>query len=129
VGGIGLLGSLLLPWVSVNGDEQTGIGFLAGTDALLLATAIVAIAAAVTGGRIGVFRRDVSLNGAADLLSLASALAIAWLLLFDLPAEAGTEAGALVALAAALLIACAAGDYGVFRGEPVFPGLRKRPTS
>ncbi len=120
-GGIGLLGSLFLPWASAGGSDRNGFDFLVGTDVLFVAAAVTAIAAAVTGGRIGLFRHDLSLNGSADLLGVISSLVITWLLLFDLPAGASAGAGVLIGLVSAILIACAAGDYGVFRGEPAFP--------
>lgn len=123
LGGIGLLGSLFLPWASSGGDNRNGFEALATADVLLGAAAVIAVAAAVTGGRVGLFRRDLSLNGSADLLGIVSSLAIAWLLLFDLPPNTSAGAGALVGLASAVLIFSAAGDYGVFRGEPAFPRL------
>lgn len=128
IGGVGLLGSLFLPWASTGGGDSNGFDLLAATDILLVAAAVTAIAAGVTGGRIGLFRRDLSLNASADLLGVLSSLVIAWLLLFDLPAGASAEAGILIGLFSAILILSSAGDYGVFRGEPAFPRLGEPKT-
>lgn len=123
IGGLGLLCSLFLPWASAGGDEQTGFEFLASVDVLLVSAALIAVAAALTGGRIGFFRRDVSLIGAADMFGVVSSLVVGWLLLFDMPAGAESEAGAFLALAATVAIWAGAGDYSVFRGQPAFPRL------
>jgi hypothetical protein len=114
-----LIGSLFMPW----GGDRSGWEFFTAADIFFLIVGIVALAAAITGGRIGVFRPDVSLNGMADLFSVVSSLLIAWLLIFDFPAGASREAGAFVALAASLAIAGAAGDYQVLDGAPWFPRL------
>ena len=124
-GGVGLLASLFLPWSSSAGGNRSGFDVLIAADVMLAFGAVVAIAAAVTGGRIGLFRRDLSLNGGADLLGIVATLVVGWWLLFDVPAGGGAEAGAFIALGSAILIASAAGDYGSFRGEPAFPRLTR----
>lgn len=118
-GGAVLVGSLFLPW----GDGRSGWELLTTADVFFLIAGLVALAAAATGGRIGVFRPDVSLNGAADVLSLVAIALTASLAIFDFPAEAGREAGVFVALAASIAIAAAAGDYRVVRGAPLFARL------
>jgi hypothetical protein len=60
----------------------------------------VAIVAAITGGRVGFFRPDLSVNGATDLGLVATTL-IGWLIIFDFPA----------------------GDYRTLRGAPLFPPI------
>lgn len=121
IGGAGalLIVALFMPWTS----GRSGWELLTTADVLLLIVGIVALAAAITGGRVGLFRPDVSLNGAADVLGLVAIVLIAWLAIFDFPADASRGAGVFVALAASLAIAAAAGDYRVLRGAPWFPRL------
>jgi len=123
-GGAVLIGSLFMPWAS----DQSGWELMTTTDVFFLIVGVIALAAALTGGDVGVFRPDVSLNGAADLFSLVSSLLIAWLLVFDFPAGA-REVGPFVALVASFAIACAAGDYRVMHGAPLFPRLDSRRDS
>jgi hypothetical protein len=118
-GGILLIGSLFLPWA----DGLSGWELLTTADVFFLIVGIVALAAAITGGRVGVFRPDVSLDGAADLFSLAAIVLIAWRAIFDFPAGASRGVGIFVALGAAAAIAAAAGDYRVLRGASWFPRL------
>jgi hypothetical protein len=118
-GGVLLIGSLFMPWAS----GRSGWELLATADVFFLIAGIVALAAALTGGRRGLFRPDVSLNGAADLFGVVAIVLIAWLAIFDFPADARREAGVFVALAAATAIAGAAGDYRVLRGASWFPRL------
>jgi hypothetical protein len=118
-GGALLIGALFMPWAS----GRSGWELLTTFDVFLLIVGIVALAAAITGGRIGLFRPDVSLNGAADVLSVIATVLIAWLAIFDFPAGATRGAGVFVALAASMAIAGAAGDYRVLRGQPTFPRL------
>jgi len=118
-GGALLIGSLFMPWErGLNGWE-----LFSTTDIVFLIVGIVALAAAITGGRVGLFRPDVSLNGAADVLALVAIVLIVWLLIFDSPDGVSHGAGIFVALAASLAIAAAAGDYRVLRGASWFPRL------
>jgi hypothetical protein len=119
-GGALLIGSLFMPWAR----GRSGWEFLTTADVYFLIVGIVALAAAITGGRFGLFRPDVSLNGAADLFSVVAIVLIAWLAIFDFPAGASRGAGVFVALAASMAIAGAAGDYRVLRGASLFPRLR-----
>jgi hypothetical protein len=114
VGAVSLFVSLFLPWV----DDRDGWEFLHAADVLLVIVAVCGIAAAITGGRYGFFRPDVSLNGATDMLAVAAAVALGWLLLFDFPADTTPSAGVYVALAAAIVTACGAGDFKV---KALFP--------
>ena len=118
-GGALLIGSLFMPWAG----GRSGWELFTTTDVYFLIVGVVALAAAITGGRWGLFRADVSLNGAADLLGIVAIVLIAWLLIFDFPDGSSRGAGVFVALAASMLISGAAGDYGVMRGASWFPRL------
>jgi hypothetical protein len=123
-GGALLLVALFLPWAASGGVDRTGWELWTMADVFLLIVGVVALLTALTGGRRGVFRPDVSLIGAADLLSVVASVLLGWLLLFDFPHGATREAGAYLALTATLLIAGAAGDYSTLHGAPLFPRLR-----
>ena len=118
-GGALLIASLFMPWA----PGRSGWELLTAADVFFAIAGTVALAAATTGGRVGLFRPDVSLNGATDLLGLVAIALTAWLAIFDLPAGASPGAGVFVALAASMAIAGAAGDYRVLRGAPAFPRL------
>jgi hypothetical protein len=120
-GGVVLIGSLFMPWAG----GRSGWEFLTATDVFFLIVGIVAVAAATTGGEIGLFRPDVSLNGMADLFSLVASALIAWLLIFEFPAAASRGVGVFVALGASVAIASAAGDYRVLHGASWFPRLER----
>ena len=120
-GGAALITSLFLPWASTRGVSRTGWELLNTTDVFLLIVGVVAITAAITGGRFGVFRPDVSLNGATDLFGVVATLLMTWLVAFDFPAGATRQVGVYVALVAAATVAGGAGDYSVLRGAPWFP--------
>lgn len=124
-GGILLITSLFLPWASAGGADQTGFELLRAGDVFLLIVGLVAIAAALTGGRFGLFRPDVSLYGAADLFGVVATILLAWLILFDFPSGGGREIGVYLALVAAITIIAGAGDYSAFRGAPLFPRIHK----
>jgi hypothetical protein len=130
-GGVLLIVSLFLPWAGAGGTSRTGFELLTMGDVLLLIVGLVAIAAAPTWGRYGLFRPDLSLNGAADLLGLVATILLVWLILFDFPSGASREVGVFLALVAAIAIACGAGDYSTLRGAPLFPRIDagKRRTS
>jgi hypothetical protein len=114
-GGVLLIVSLFLPWADTQGISQSGWEFSTTTDVFLLIVGLVAIGAAITGGRIGFFRPDVSLNGATDLLGVVATVLLAWLLVFDFPAGADPAIGAFLALIAAIAIMGGAGDYSILR--------------
>lgn len=122
-GGALLVVSLFLPWAGVEGADRTGFELLRMSDVFLLIVGLVAIAAALTWGRFGLFRPDLSLNGAADLLGLVAIVSVAWLVLFSFPAGADRETGVFLALAAAVAISAGAGDYSTLRGAPLFPRI------
>jgi hypothetical protein len=85
------------------------------TDVFFLIAGLVAIGAAITGGRIGFMRPDVSLNGVTDLLGVVATVLLLWLLVFDFPADADPAIGVFLALIAAIAIMGGAGDYSVLR--------------
>jgi len=120
-GGVLLIVSLFLPWAGAGGTSRTGFELLTVGDVLLVIVGLVAIAAALTWGRYGLFRPDLSLSGAADLLGLVATILLTWLILFDFPPGAGREVGVFLALVATIAIAGGVGDYSTLRGAPLFP--------
>jgi hypothetical protein len=120
-GGMVLIISLFIPWASAAGVDRSAWELWTMADVFLLIVGLVAIAAAITGGRFGLFRPDVSLNGAADLFGVVATILIAWLILFDFPEAASREIGVFLALISATAIAGGAGDYAPLRGAPLFP--------
>ena len=120
-GGALLIGSLFMPWSeNAAGVSQSGWDLLTVSDVLFLITGLFGLAAAITGGRFGFFRRDVSLNGATDILSLVAVILLAWLLVFDWPSGASRQAGVYLALVAAAAITTGTGD---FRVTSLFPRI------
>jgi hypothetical protein len=120
-GGVLLITSLFLPWAGVGGNDRTGFQLLTTLDAFLLIVALIATATALTRGRFCLFRPDLSMTAATDLLGLTATILLAYLLLFDFPAGATREPAAFLALAATLTITAASGDYSPLRGAPWFP--------
>jgi hypothetical protein len=120
-GGALLIVSLFMPWSEgASGVSQSGWEALDVSEVLFLITGLFGLAAAITGGRFGFFRRDVSLNGATDILGLVAATVLAWLLLFDWPSGTSRQAGVYLALVAASAICIGAGD---FRVRSLFPSI------
>jgi hypothetical protein len=121
-GGALLIGSLFMPWSEdASGVSQSGWETLDVSDVLLLITGLFGLAAAITGGRFGFFRRDLSLNAATDILGLVAATLLVWLIAFDWPSGASRQAGVYLALAAAAAVCIGAGD---FRVTSLFPKMR-----
>jgi len=121
IGGTLLIVSLFLPWADARGVERSGWEIWTMADVFFSIVGVTAIAAAITGGRFGLFRPDLSLIGAADLLGVVSTVLLAWLAFFDFPHGAGREVGVYLALVSALAVMGGAGDYGTLRGAPAFP--------
>jgi hypothetical protein len=118
-----LIGSLFMPWSEgAAGGSRSGWELLSVSDVLLLITGLFGLAAAITGGRFGFFRPDLSLNGATDIVGVIAATLLAWLIVFDWPPEASRQAGVYVALVAAAAIATGAGDFRVRSLFPRIPG-------
>jgi hypothetical protein len=128
-GGALLIASLLLPWADGPGDiSRNGWEFLRMSDVLLLIVGLHGIAAAITGGRFGYFRPDLSLNGATDILGVVAAVLLGWLLVFDFPSGTSPQLGVYVALIADIAVACGAGDFRVRTFFPRIPdGERRAP--
>jgi hypothetical protein len=120
-GGALLIVSLFLPWAGGTEVELSGWELLTMADVYLLIAGLAAIGMALSGGRFGVFRPDVSLRGAADLFAVVATVLLAWLLVFDFPEGASREIGAFLALIGAITAAAGAGDYAPLRGAPWFP--------
>jgi hypothetical protein len=124
VGGALLIVSLFLPWAdSLDGASRNGLELLRTTDVFLVIVGVPGIAAAITGGRFGFFRPDLSLNATADILGVVATIVLGWLILFDFPSRASREPGVYLALIAAIAIACGAGDFKV---RSFFPSLPDR---
>ncbi len=116
-GGALLIAALFMPWAG----GRSGWELLTTADVFFLVAGVVALVAAITGGRIGLFRPDLTLIAATDLLALVAIVLTGWLLVFDFPAGAAREVGAFLALIAATTIAAGAGDYRPLRGASWFP--------
>jgi xanthine/uracil permease len=120
-GGVLLIVSLFLPWAEAGGTTQTGFELLTVGDVFLLITGLVAIATALTWKRYGLFRPDMSMNAAADLLGVVATILLTRLIIFNFPSGATREIGVFLALLAAVAIAAGVGDYSPLRGAPWFP--------
>lgn len=120
-GGTLLIVSLFLPWAGGAAVDRSGWELWTMADVFLLIVGLTAIGMAVTGGRFGLFRPDLSLSGAADLLGVVATISLAWLVIFDFPAGANREVGVFLALMGAMAVAGGAGDYATLRGAPLFP--------
>ena len=119
-----LIVALFLPWADAGGESRSGWELFTMADVFLLIAGLFGITAAVTGGRFGLFRPDVSLIGATDILGVIGSVLLAWLLIFDFPAGADRQFGAFLALLAAFTMACAAGDWRPLRSDaPLFQKL------
>jgi hypothetical protein len=120
-GGVLLLASLFLPWADdPNSASRSGWELSATSDVLFVIVGVCGIATAITGGRFGFFRPDLSLNGATDILGVAAAIVLGWLILFDFPSDASRAVGVYLALVGAIAIASGAGD---FRVRSMFPKI------
>jgi hypothetical protein len=120
-GGVVLVVSLFVPWAEQAGTSLSGWELFTIADVFFLIAGLCAIAAAITGGRVGLFRPDLTLIAATDLLGLVATVLIGWLLILDFRAGADRALGAFLALIAAITMAAAAGDYRPLRGASWFP--------
>ena len=119
-GGALLIVSLFMSWSDAAGVTHDGWQTLSVWDVFLVITGGSGIATAITGGRFGFFRPDLSLNGMTDILGVIAGILIAWLILFDFPSGATREVGLYLALVGATAVATGAGD---FRVTSLFPGI------
>jgi hypothetical protein len=119
-GGALLIASLFMTWSDASGVTHDGWQILSVWDVFLAITGACGIAAALTGGRFGFFRPDLSFNGMTDIFGVMAATLIAWLLLFDFPSGADREVGVYLALVGAVAVATGAGD---FRIKSLFPRI------
>ena len=115
-GGVLLIVSLFLPWADADGASVNGWELSTMADVFFLIGGCIAILAALTGGHVGVFRSDLSVNGATDLLGLVGTTLIAWLILFDFPEGASREIGVFLALLGAMTMAGGVGQYRMPHG-------------
>ena len=120
-GGALLIVSLFLPWARAADVDRSGWELWTMADVFLLIVGLVALLMALTGGRFGLFRPDLSLRGAADLLGVVATVLLAWFVIFDFPEGASREIGVFLALIGAMAVAGGAGDYATLRGAPLFP--------
>ncbi len=127
-GGVLLIVSLFLPWAGGAGTDLSGWELWTMADVFFLTVGLVAIAMALTGGRIGLFRPDLSLSGAADLLGVVATVLLAWLVIFDFPEGASRDIGVFLALIGTMAVAGGAGDYATLRGAPLFPKTTPAPA-
>jgi hypothetical protein len=119
-GGALLIASLFVPWSDAAGVTQDGWQTLSTWDVFLVITGVSGIAAAMTGGRFGFFRPDLSLNGMTDIFGVVAGILIAWLILVDFPSGTSQKVGVYLALAGAIAVATGAGD---FRIRSLFPRM------
>lgn len=121
IGGAFLIASLFMPWAdSPAAPSRDGWDLLRMSDVFFLIVGLCGIGAALTGGRFGFFRPDLSLNGTADIFAVAATIMIIWLIAFDFPAGVDRGSGIYVALIASVAVACGAGD---FRIRELFPKM------
>ena len=109
-----------MPWCDSVGVTHGGWQTLNAWDVFLVITGVSGLAAAVTGGRLGFFRPDLSLNGMTDIFGVVAGILIAWLILFDFPSGANRDVGLYLALAGAIAVMTGAGD---FRVKSMFPRM------
>ena len=88
-GGVLLIVCLFMPWADVEGVSRSSWELWTMADVLFLIVGAVAIGAAITGGRFGLFRPDVSLNGATDILGVVATILIGGSLFPRTTVEAG----------------------------------------
>jgi drug/metabolite transporter superfamily protein YnfA len=119
-GGVLLIASLFMPWSEDAGVERTGWETVSVWDVFAAITGVCGIAAGLTGGRFGFFRRDLSFNAMTDIFGVVIAILVAWLIWVDFPTGASRRVGVYLALVGAAVVATGAGD---FRVRSLFPRL------
>ena len=92
LGGALLIASLFMPWAEgPGGATRDGWQLFRVADVYLLIVGLHGIAAAITGGRFGYFRPDLSLNGTADILAVVATILLVWLIALDFPSGAARD--------------------------------------
>jgi hypothetical protein len=124
-GGALLIASLFLPWSGAAGVTHDGWQTLDTWDVFLAITGVCGIAAAITGGRFGFFRPDLSFNGMTDIFGVVAGILVGWLILFDFPSGANREVGIYLALVGAAAVATGAGDFRVRSCFPRMPNAER----
>ncbi|BBZ64716.1 hypothetical protein MINS_01450 [Mycolicibacterium insubricum] len=122
-GGALMVVALFLPWAQGQDADRIAWGLWKVTLPLCVAVAGCALTTAITGGRFGLNRPDVSIVGATDALGVITTITLAWLLFHEFPANATPQPALVLALLAAAAAAFAAADYRPLRGAPWFPRL------
>jgi hypothetical protein len=121
VGGVLLIVSLFMPWADgPGGTTRNGWELLTISEVFFLIVGLCGITAGLTGGRFGLFRPDLSMNGTTDILGVVATILLVWLIVFDFPSGAGQGSGVYLALIASVAIASGAGD---FRVREFFPRM------
>jgi hypothetical protein len=121
VGGVLLIASLFMPWADGPGrTTRNGWELLTISDVFFLIVGLCGITAALTGGRFGFFRPDLSMNGTTDILGVVATILLVWLIVFEFPSGAAQGSGVYIALIASVAIASGAGD---FRVREFFPRM------
>lgn len=123
VAGVLLMVALLLPWTRVHDADSEAWGLWKLAMPLCVILAGCALTTAITGGRIGLNRPDVSIIGATDGLGVVTTVTLGWLLFFVFPADASRQPALLLGLISAAAAALAAADYRPLWGAPWFPAL------
>jgi hypothetical protein len=124
-GGALLIGSMFLTWSDAAGIAHDGWQTLGAWDVFLMITGVCGIAAAITGGRFGFFRPDLSFNGMTDIFGVIAGILIAWLIVFDFPSGAEREVGVYLALVGATAVATGAGDFRIKSLFPRMPSVER----
>ena len=120
-GGVLLIASLFMPWSQVGAPTRTGWETVSVWDVFVVITGVCGIAAAITGGRFGFFRRDLSFNAMTDIFGVILVILVAWFILFDFPTGASRQIGVYLSLAGAAAVATGAGDFRVTSWFPRLP--------
>jgi hypothetical protein len=128
-GGVVLVASLFLPWIDEAGVTLTGWETVSVWDVFIAITGACGIVAALTGGRFGFFRPDLSFNAMTDIFGVVLMVLIAWFLAFDVPRGASREVGVYMALVAAAAVATGAGDFRITAWFPALPLTTARARS
>jgi hypothetical protein len=123
-GGALLIASLFMPWSEAAGVTHDGWQTLNTWAVFLAITGVCGVAAAITGGRFGFFRPDLSFNGMTDIFGVVAGILIAWLI-FDFPSGADREIGVYAGLVGAAVVATGAGDFRVRSFFPRMPNAER----